>query len=199
VYDPNRNNAQYGADETIAPGSSVWLERYAHGVRGTKNPQFISGDPQADGEPNPEVVTIHNPGPKTRVSVDPIRRAAQMVGKRKFAYGANMFDPESLKLKSYKDEDYQNYPSLQFLQGKQGRQQYNTLNTGFAQGLYGGQLPESGRINYGDYLQLAKDPVSLAMVASHYKTGSRDLFAEVARAKARAPFGQAVQTSLIRS
>lgn len=199
VYDPNRNNYQYQPNDEIAPGSTVWLERFANGVRGTNSPQFISGDPQADGKPNPEVITIHNPGPKTRVDVDPVRSLAQMRGKRRFAYGTDMFDPDTLKLKSYPDEAYQNYPTLSFFQRRTPKAAYNTLSTGMAQGAYGAQLPESGRINYGDYLQVAKDPVSLAMLQASYKSGSRDLLAEVARAKARAPFGQAVQTSLIRS
>ena len=118
---------------------------------------------------------------------------------KKFAYGSDMFNPDSLQLKTYSDEDYQNLPSLRYLQGNMPTRQYETLATGNATGAFGQQLPESGNINYNKYLRLAKDPVSLAMVASSYKSGSRDLFAEVARAKARAPFGQAVQTSLIRS
>ena len=248
VYDPNRNNYQYQPNDVINPGSTIWLERFAKGVNnrdvgGRRNFQFMSGDPQIEGQPNPEVVTIHNPGKKTKLSVDPVAPVASIAPEQplvngaintpgstftrpvrnnrmvqaegynmplsawvrglgriqRFAYGANMFDPEALKLKSYSDEDYQNLPSLRFLQGRMGRKQYDTLKTGNAIGAFGQELPESGSINYGDYLRLAKDPVSLAMVASSYKAGSRDLFAEVSRAKARAPFGQAVQTSLIRS
>lgn len=202
VYNPNNNNSQYGPNDIIAPGSSVWLERFAFGATQRKTNQFVAGDPQVPGQVNPEVVTIHNPGKKTRVSVHPIqnmamRRKAQ--GLRKFATGADMFDPNTLKLKSYPDEAYQNLASLRFLQGNMSKPQYNTLVTGYTSGYAGQQIPESGQLNYGRYLQLAKDPVSLALVASSYKAGNRDLFAEVARAKDRAPFGQAVQTSLIRS
>lgn len=203
VYDPNRNNYQYGSDDEIAPGSSVWIEKLAYGGNTNSN-QFMTGDPQRDGKPNPEVVTIHNPGPRTRVSVDPVKDIRSMGKKhlkkmKKFAYGSDMFDPSSLQLKTYKDEDYQNLPSLRYLQGNMPTRQYETLATGNTTGAFGQQIPESGSINYNKYLRLAKDPVSLAMVASSYKAGSRDLFAEVARAKARAPFGQAVQTSIIRS
>jgi len=198
VFNPSKNNYQYQPDDEIAAGTPVWLQKFAYGVRKSRNPQFVSGDPQADGKPNPEVVTIHNPGKKTRVSVTPVKNAKQMQGKRKFALGADAFDPNNLKIKSYPDEAYQNYSSLDYLKGG-SKNQYNKLNTGMFQGYGGAMLPESGAINYGNYLNVAKDPVSLAMLASHYKTGSRDLFAEVARAKARAPFGQAVQTSLIRS
>lgn len=203
VYDPNRNNYQFQPEDEIKPGSSVWLERFAYGGK-PKHPQFMAGDPQRDGKPNPEVITIHNPGPKTRVDVEPVKDIKAMGRKhlrkmRKFAYGANMFDPENLALKTYSDEDYQNLPSLRYLQGQMPTNKYETLATGNTTGAFGQQLPESGSINYNKYLRLAKDPVSLAMVASSYRAGSRDLFAEVARAKARAPFGQAVQTSLIRS
>ena len=199
IYDPNRNNYEYQKGESISPGSSIWLERLAYGMKQGRMHEFISGDPQADGMPNPEMITIHNPGKKTRVSVTPIKNAMQMRGKKKMAYGSDMFDPATLKLKSYPDEAYQNYPTLSYFQGRTPKAAYDTLATGTASGAYGARLPESGAINYGRYLNVAKDPVSLAMLASSYKSGSRDLFAEVARAKARAPFGQAVQTSLIRT
>lgn len=251
VYNPNNNNSQYGPNDEIAPGSAVWLERFARGGT-THSPQFITGDPpEGSSQPNPEVVTIHNPSPETRVDVTPVSdlhqsrgstnsvfqnairpepapamhnqmtrtgmparpvrpqsnpnflaQFMQMLRARRFpmfADGVDMFDPNTLKLKSYPDEAYQNLASLRFLQGNMGKSQYNTLATGYAPGYAGQRIPESGQLNYGRYLQLAKDPVSLALVASSYKAGNRDLFAEVARAKDRAPFGQAVQTSLIRS
>ena len=198
VYNPSTNTL-YGPDDEIAASSPVWLERFAYGVRNSNSPQFISGDPQKSGKPNPEIVTINNPGPDTTIDVEPVKNKTQMRGKRKFAFGVDAFNPDDLKLKTYSDDAYQNYPSLRYFQRRLPKQQYDTLSTGYTTGYGGAQLPESGRINYGDYLNVAKDPVSLAMLASHYKSGSRDLFAEVARAKARAPFGQAVQTSLIRT
>ena len=108
-------------------------------------------------------------------------------------------EPPNVNLTSYPDEVYQNYPTLQYMQGRMRPTAYNTLSTGYATGAYGAQLPESGRINYGKYLRVEKDPISLALLSSSYRSGSRDLFSEVARAKARAPFGQSVQTSLIRT
>lgn len=170
---------------------------YANGTENAAG-EFIAGDPQVGNVANPEVVAVHNPGPDTRVSVTPLQQAA-MKRRKKFAFGADAFDPSTLKLKSYPDEAYQNYPTLKYFQGGIGKTQYDTLNTGTATGAFGARLPESGAINYGRFLNIAKDPVSLAMLQSSYKSGSRDLLAEVARAKARAPFGQAVQTSLIRS
>jgi len=193
-YDPNTPKQPKGA-----------LAMYAYGVRNKRAAEFITGDPQRDGKPNPEMVRIHNPGPKTKVdvvpmkSMSPIQRAAMMRSRKKMAYGSDLFDPNTLTLRSYPDEAYQNYSSLAYLQGKLPKSKYNTLATGTASGYAGGQYPESGSINYGKYLDIAKDPVSLAMLSSGYKSASRDLFAEVARAKARAPLGQAVQTSLIRT
>lgn len=159
---------------------------------------FIVGDPQVPGEPNPESVQVTNPGPDTRVNVRPIPEG-MLSGQTRFAFGVEAFDPNTMKLKSYPDEAYQNYPTLKYFQGGMGKTKYDTLATGTATGAFGAQLPESGAINYGKFLNIAKDPISLAMLQSSYKSGSRDLLAEVARAKARAPFGQAVQTSLIRS
>lgn len=164
---------------------------YADGGVGVTDRQFIAGDPQANGRPNPEMIQIHNPGPKTTASITPLQGAV-----RAFAYGD---DAPNVNLRSYPDDAYQNYPTLKYFDGRMPGSSYDTLNTGHATGAFGAQLPESGAINYGRFLNVQKDPLSLALLTSSYRSGSRDLLSEVARAKARAPFGQAVQTSLIRT
>ncbi len=163
---------------------------YATGGAGVTDRQFIAGDPQANGRPNPEMIQIHNPGPRTTASITPLQGAV-----RAFAYG----DAPNVNLRSYSDDAYQNYPTLKYFDGRMPGSSYDTLNTGHATGAFGAQLPESGAINYGRFLNIQKDPLSLALLTSSYRSGSRDLLSEVARAKARAPFGQAVQTSLIRT
>jgi len=57
--------------ESLLPGTPM----YAYGAdeSGTKARQFISGDPQMDGMPNPELIKVNNPGPQTSVSVTPVR------------------------------------------------------------------------------------------------------------------------------
>lgn len=172
---------------------------FARGIQGTTAKTFISGDPRVPGQPNPELVEIT--GQNVRTKVTPLAKAAgKLSGKKvkKFAEGTNPAESD-LMLTSYPDEVYQNDPSLKYLQGGSTAQQYNTLKTGTTPGAFGTALPESGSINYGKFLDVARDPVSLARIASFYKSGNRDIAAEVARAKARAPFGQAVQTSLIRT
>lgn len=260
------------------PGGQV-TTNYAYGGT-TGQTQFITGDPQHDGGPNPELVQVLNPGPHTRTRVTPLKTA--LAGMPMYGYGTadlgasewtgdpqnpanNMeayyrdvpgvgqsmgyrpkktpvvggYDPPALDsgyanrngldtvsqpyaqalsnyvgqttqpnysnqapqvtLKSYADSAYQNLPSLRYLQGNMGRTGYNTLATGNAAGAFGTQAPESGSINYGKWLDIANDPVSAALLESIYASANRDLASEVSRAKARAPFGQAVQTSLIRT
>lgn len=44
---------------------------FALGTKGTKEREFIVGDPQVPGVPNPEFVRVHNPAPDTEVEVIP--------------------------------------------------------------------------------------------------------------------------------
>ena len=65
-------------DWALAPlGYAYGTDKYAHGNEGTKEQQFITGDPQLDGGPNPELIEINNPGPNTTTSVTPLRDMAK--------------------------------------------------------------------------------------------------------------------------
>ena len=50
----------------------------AYGTKGTKEREFITGDPQRNGKPNPELVRVNNPGPDTRVEVIPLQGNGDM-------------------------------------------------------------------------------------------------------------------------
>lgn len=206
------------------------------GKLGTAARKMIVGDPQADGQPNPELVQITGdnvkttvtplkgtpmgnvamqpmpmPLPQMRPSALPpsgIRQSPLAMVMAKL----NMMNPRTINgvqafangtpdvnMPTYSDEAYQNFPSLKYMQGTMGSQQYNTLNTGMAQGAFGTQIPESGAINYRKYLDIARDPISLAALGSLYSSANRNLAAEVARARARAPLGQAMRTNLVRT
>lgn len=198
VVDPT-SGRQYGDDEDIAPNSSVRVVRYAQGSNplGTLARKMIVGDPQQDGGPNPELVEVINPGPKTRTRVTPFKRALNLRSKPPmFAAGT---DPNNPILTTYDDTVYQNLPHLQYLQGNIGRGAFNQLAKGYATGSLGQRVPEAGQLNYRQYQDVARDPVSLAMLSSDYKSANRDLAGTVARAKARAPFGQALNTTLVRT
>ena len=104
-----------------------------------------------------------------------------------------------VEMPSYADSYYQNFPSLKYMQGGMGDSSYNTLSTGSATGAFGTKVPESGAINYRKYLNVARDPISLAALSSLYSSANRNLAAEVARARARAPLGQAMRTNLVRT
>lgn len=169
---------------------------YAYGASGTRDSRLIVGDPQHDGRPNPEMVTVEHPGPRTRLHVKPLKHAMMLPGVRRYAYGT---DAPQVALPSYDDSAYQNYPTLQYALGKMNKAKYNTLATGTAPGAFGTQVPEAGSLNYGKYLDIANDPEAVAGLSSIYNSANRSLASTVARAKARAPLGQAVQTSLIRT
>lgn len=193
VYDEWQNYSDDEGATWFNPGGTP-ASGYAHGTPGTSERAFIAGDAQVPGVPNEELIQIHNPGPKTTASVTPLNNA--IMGVNKFAFGTEDYDA---LVRSYDDEVYQNMPAVRYFQGRMGRSQYNRLSTGSATGAFGEQLPEAGAINYRRYLNVEKDPLSLAILASQYRGASRDLASEVSRAKARAPLGQAIQTSLIRT
>jgi hypothetical protein len=128
------------------------------------------------------------------VDVTPLSKVAhrELVGRRMYADGTN-----SATITTYPDSAYQNSPRQRYLTGGSARD-YGKLATGFAGAAFGMKVPESGRLNYGKFLNLANDPVALAMTAADYKSANRDLSSVVARAKARAPLGQSINTSMIR-
>ncbi len=194
----NYNTGGGGARSILMPDGTVRsqgsLAGFAHGIRGTRDRQFIAGDPQMSNAANPELVEVRNPGPKTKVDVTPIQKVsrAKLRGKRMYAFGT-----DDATITTYPDSAYQNQPRQKYLQGGSAKD-YNKLATGFAGSAFGMKVPAAGRINYGKMLNIADDPVALAMTAADYKAANRDLFSLVARAKARAPLGQSVNTSLVR-
>lgn len=169
------------------------LSGFANGVSGTRERQFIAGDPQQGMTANPEMIEIHNPGPNTTASITPIQKVAKakLKGKKMYAFG------DEATVTTYSDAAYQNQPRQKYLNGGSDTA-YNQLSTGRAGAAFGMQVPEAGRLNYRKYMNLAKDPVALAMTAADYKSANRDLFSVVAQAKARAPLGQSVNTSMVR-
>ena len=61
----------------------------AYGTKGTKEREFITGDPQRNGKPNPELVRVNNPGPNTRVEVIPLQGNGDMNMTSKYADGTD--------------------------------------------------------------------------------------------------------------
>ena len=97
------------------------------------------------------------------------------------------------------DSAYQNLPFLHYLQNRGNRGMFNTLSTGNTEGAFGMRLPEAGALNYKTILELARNPVSWDMASGAYRSASRDLPTIAALVKARAPLGQALQSSVIRT
>ena len=61
----------------------------AYGTKGTKEREFITGDPQRNGKPNPELVRVNNPGPNTRVEVIPLQGNGDMNMTSMYAEGTD--------------------------------------------------------------------------------------------------------------
>jgi len=97
------------------------------------------------------------------------------------------------------DESIQQLPTLEYLKGTMDRGTYGTLNTGTSSGAFGTSLPEAGAINFSKIMQISQDPVAMKLLDSLYRSASRSLSAEVERARARAPIGNAPVSSLVRT
>ena len=75
---PENQTASTAFREKGVPDWALAPLGYAYGTnKGTKERQFITGDPQVDGGPNPELNTVRNPGPNTTVEVTPLRDMAE--------------------------------------------------------------------------------------------------------------------------
>ena len=70
------NEGDMGID--VNYGNSSAASGEAYGTKGTKEREFITGDPQRNGKPNPELVRVNNPGPNTRVEVIPLQGNGDM-------------------------------------------------------------------------------------------------------------------------
>ena len=103
-----------------------------------------------------------------------------------------------LMIPSYNDEAYRNLPTLKYLQGRLGSE-YNNLATGTTPGAFGTKIPEAGLLNWRKLYDVAQDPVASAMMDSLYRSASRSFSAESSRARARAPIGGGLASSLIRT
>ena len=83
-----------GADEgdmgiNVNYGNSSAASGEAYGTKGTKEREFITGDPQRNGKPNPELVRVNNPGPNTRVEVIPLQGNGDMNMTSMYANGTD--------------------------------------------------------------------------------------------------------------
>jgi hypothetical protein len=65
--------------------------KFANGGQ-TRERRMIVGDPQRNGMPNPEMVTVMNPGPNTSLRIVPLQDMGRqpLPAMRRFAYGTEM-------------------------------------------------------------------------------------------------------------
>jgi hypothetical protein len=95
----------------------------------------------------------------------------------------------------HEDIDFQNLPSLRFLQGLLGRNQFNAPATSSVEGPFGTNLPLSGLLNARRVLDIARDPDAQDALRSLYRGANLNYDTIVAQALRRAPVGNAVPTS----
>lgn len=96
---------------------------------------------------------------------------------------------------SYGDAAYQNLPSLLYAQGRIPLSAYFASQNGMAPGAFGTEVPFAGALNYNRALNLMRIPGSYGALSSLYKSANLSLDDEIAKARARAPLGQAYATS----
>ncbi len=156
---------------------------FAHGGK-TDGEPFIAGDPQVAGVPNPELIIPGKGGDK----VIPLNSL------RHLAFGTEFGAPASQT-----DRTIQQLPSLRFLRGETTPAEFGQLATGTTPGAFGTQLPEAGGVNLRQLFRLAESPISTSLISSLLRSGSRTLEDLISRVRARAPVGQAVSTSMIRT
>lgn len=173
----------------------------------TTDRQLIAGDPRVANRANPEIITnptgaplsitpMSRVAPQAMANASPnarFRRPMISMGIRGYADGT---DPYTM---SYGEDVYNRLPSLRYLRGETSPNQYNQLSTGYSSGAYDTQLPESGALNYRNVYDVLTDPVATSMMDALYRSASRNFGAEINRAKQRAPIGNAMSTSLIRT
>ena len=102
-------------------------------------------------------------------------------------------------LTSYPDKAIREMPNIQYAQNAGNANAYNTLNTGQINGPFGSRLPDVGGLNYSQLLNIAQDPDSWGTLSSIYRAGNRNLEGMLARIRARAPIGNVIDRSLIRT
>ena len=146
---------------------------------------YIAGDPQVADKANPELVVIDYD--KEQSKVIPLS-----------SYANGTAEP-NYNMTQYDESVYNNFPTLNYLRGGMGSRQYNTLSTGYTPGAFNSQLPEAGALNFRNLYDVLQDPIATSMIESLYRSGSRSFTAEASRAKARAPIGRALSTSMIRT
>jgi hypothetical protein len=104
---------------------------YAHGTEGTTEDEFIVGDPQQDGQVNPELVEIHNPGPNTTAEVTPLKdimlgreieQFAEGTGRSKNNKSARKTDPDMFEgFSEFMREMFDNLPRVYMSYKEQAR------------------------------------------------------------------------------
>ena len=178
-------------EQIAAANASNIIPGLAHG--GTTNaPISTVGDaPPGSNKENPEALINPTGAP---IMIIPLSQA--MKGAPRF-FGGTASDFGDVQ--TTPDESIQALPTLRFLQGQGTPQQFGQLATGTTPGAFGTDIPEAGSININRLAQIARDPTAIALLSSLFRSASRNLGSEASRAQARAPVGQNVISSLIRT
>lgn len=109
--------------------------------------------------------------------------------------------PSGMSVLNYSPDVIQNAPSLQFINGTIGAEQWQYVSSQPTTiPALGVTLPPPSSLNYGNLQMLqTQDPSSFAAMASLWKAGNRDLQSEMQIARERAPLGSSFKTSLIKT
>ena len=119
----------------------------------------------------------------------------------KYAYGTDDYTSRALREKYgfslTPSEDIAGLPSIGYLSGANESFNQGPLNRAI-EGAFKTRLPEGNAINYGRYLDIRSDPTTYGLLSSLYRSGSRNLDSEAARARRLAP-GQGTLARTVRT
>lgn len=185
---------------------------------GTTNDEILEVGDHSEGEPNPEIILnpehaelvivpvsdlikgTSAPKPKGKKS----KGKATTKGIPKYQFGTlsgmanSVSQAQQGNLTTTPNEAWQNLPALQYLRGNTGEAEFRRLAQGELEGAFGSRAPLSGMLNIGKVLTADREGAS-PILSAIYKAAGLDYNQEVGRAMGRAPIGNAVNTSIIRT
>ncbi len=107
-------------------------------------------------------------------------------------------DPTAPVARTTADEDIQQTPGLRFIQGG-GDEDFNRLSTSTIEGPFGTGLPLAGALNFTRAQEALQDPITGPLLSSLFRAASLNFAGEVERARKRAPTGQSLASTLVRT
>lgn len=197
-------------EQIAAANASNVIPGLAHGGA-TTAPMFQTGDPvPGSNKPNPELVINPTNAPIQVIKLsDVIKDIPRFFAGTSTGLGTAAApqdfpelrqDPTAPVARTTQDVDIQQTPGLRFIQGGQGAgEDFNRLSTSTIEGPFGTGLPLAGALNFTRAQEALQDPITGPLLSSLFRAASMNFAGEVERARKRAPTGQSLASTLVRT